>query len=448
MGRDIIIFALFVDKLKYPVNIGEAMKFAHIADAHLGAFSKNPRLRDLNLKAFEKAIDKSVEGRVDFILIAGDLFHNPIPDMEIVRRTVEILKRAKDEGIRIYAIYGSHDFSAGTTSLLDVLHTAGLFRKAVNYEVNGDKLRLIPVKDDTGASIVGISGLSSAAEVEYFEHLDREYLENIPNPKIFTFHTSITELKPSYISDRYAVPKSLLPKGFDYYAGGHLHERIVSDLNGAPLIYPGALFGATYNDLDILNERGFFIVEDFRPRFVKIEVCKFFKRVIKADGLSAKELEEKLMELSRGDYGESVVILKVKGELVSGRVSDIDFHTIRENFRKTALDVLLNTYALGSRERRKIEVIGETKEDIENEALKKISRYGFSTTRRVFEILKERKPEDMVSRDFANRLMEQMMEILRELREEEPPPKTPGSQPAELEEKRVGRRTLFDFGGG
>jgi len=444
MRIDIIIFALFVDKLKYPMNIGEMMKFAHIADAHLGAFSKNPILRDLNLKAFENAIERSIEEKVDFILIAGDLFHNPIPDMEIVRKTVEILRRAKDENIRIYAIYGSHDFSAGTTSLLDVLHTARLFRKAVNYESYEGKLKLLPIKDDTGVSIVGISGLSSSAEIEYFEHLDRKHLKSISNPKIFAFHTTISELKPAYIPDKYAIPKSLLPEGFDYYAGGHLHERIISDLNGAPLIYPGALFGATYNDLDILNERGFFIVENFKPKFVKIEVCKFFKRIINADGLSAKDLEEKLMKLSQEDYNGKVVILKVKGELISGRVSDIDFHKIRENFRKTALDILLNTYALTTKERKRIGVVGETKEDIENEIFKAISQYGLSTTRKIFDILKERKPEDMVNRDFMNRLMREMMGVIEKLKEEKD---TKKEEEEEKKDTYVKRKTLFDFGG-
>jgi len=422
------------------------MKFAHIADAHLGAFSKNPNLRDLNFKAFERAIDRSIEEKVDFILIAGDLFHNPIPDMEIVRKTVEILRRARDENIRIYAIYGSHDFSAGTTSLLDVLHTAGLFSKVVSYEADDKGLKLRPTIDESGISIVGISGLSSSAEISYFEQLDRDYLKSIPNPKIFAFHTTISELKPAYIPDRYAIPKSLLPEGFDYYAGGHLHEKIVANLNGSPLIYPGALFGATYNDLDVLNERGFFIVEDFKPRFVKIEVCKFFKKIIKADGLSAKDLEEKLMKLSKEDYGGSVVILKVKGELASGKVSDIDFHTIRENFRKTALDILLNTYSLTTRERRRIEIVGETKEDIENEVFEKISKYGFNVTRKVFDILKEKKPEDMVTRDFVNKLMEEMMEVIKGI--EESQDKREKVEKRKEKNIEAGRKTLFDFGGG
>lgn len=417
------------------------MKFAHIADAHLGAFSKNPKLKELNLKAFEIAIQKSIEEQVDFIIIAGDLFHNPIPDMEIVKRAVETLKKAVDKGIRIYAIYGSHDFSAGSTALLDVLSSTGLFKKVVNYEVHNGKLRILPVRDSTGVNILGMSGLSSAQEIEYFEHIDREYLEKIEHPKIFVFHTTISELKPSYIPDRYALPKSLLPQDFDYYAGGHLHERIESEVNGSPLIYPGALFGATYNDLDVLKERGFYIVEDFKPRFVPVEVCKFHKRVIKADGYSAEELNKKLLEISNEDYNGQVVILKVRGELRSGKVGEIDFHSIRENIRETAIDVLLNTYSLRSKERERANVVAESKEEIEEKVFEKISKYGVDATRKTFNILRERQPEGMRKEDFARDLLSKLLELIDTTKVENKESK--GKKKNERE--KTGYSTLFDF---
>ncbi|MCD6371045.1 MAG: DNA repair exonuclease [Thermoplasmata archaeon] len=388
------------------------MKFAHLADAHLGAFSKNPVLRDLNLKAFETAIMKSIEENVDFILIAGDLFHNPIPDMDIVKKSVEIMKSAVDAGIRIYAVYGSHDFSPGVSSLLDVLASTGIFKKVVKLEQNENKILLRETKDPSGISITGISGLSSSAEVKYFEHLDRDYLRKIPSPKIFVFHTTVEELKPSYIVDKNAIPKSLLPEGFDYYAGGHLHEKILSEKDGSPLIYPGALFGATYNDLDVLEKRGFFIVEDFKPRFVEIKVCDFYKKIINADGLSATELQEKLLSLAEENYEGKIVILKVKGELVSGKVGDINFHEIREKFKETAMDILLNTYGLTSRESIIISVVGETKEEIEHNVFSEISDYGESFTWELFNILKEGKPEDMTDSVFREALWRKAYPIL------------------------------------
>ena len=80
-------------------------KFAHITDCHIGSW-RNPKLRDLNLQAFEKSISISIEEQVDFIIITGDFFDVNIPQLGPVKRAVEILKQARDSGIPVYMIYG------------------------------------------------------------------------------------------------------------------------------------------------------------------------------------------------------------------------------------------------------------------------------------------------------------------------------------------------------
>ncbi len=423
------------------------MKFAHIADAHLGAFSKNKKLRELNLKAFEKAIEKSIEEEVDFIIIAGDLYHNPLPDMDIVKSSVEIMRRAKDKGIRIYVVYGSHDFSAGTTSLLDVLAEADVFKKVVNYEMHDGKIRLLPMRDKSGVALVGMPGLTAAMEVRYFteDAIDMDFLGALPEPKIFIFHTTVSELKPEYIPDKNAVPISKFPRGFNYYAGGHIHERIEYNFNGSPLIYTGALFGATYNDLDLLSDKkkGFYIVEDFKPRFVPIEVCEFEKKIYNATGKSASRVEEELLKYAKENHENRVVILKVRGELSSGKVADIDFRKIREEIENTAYDLLLNTYALTTKERKSMVLPGETQEEIENKVFEEISDFGVDFTRNLFSVLKMEKGEGENKKDFAERvwsssktLIDEALERKKEIKEE--------NREEKKEEKKI--KSLFDFG--
>ncbi len=408
----------FGDNVKYPLGYFESMKFSHIADAHLGAFSKNRKLSELNLKAFKIAIEKSIEESVDFIIIAGDLFHNPLPDMDIVKSTVSILQRAKEQGIRIYVVYGSHDFSAGTTSLLDVLSEAGVFRKVVRYEIHDGKLRLIPIKDPSGVYLVGMPGLTAAREVFYFldeeQGIDREYLESVPNPKIFIFHTTVNELKPEYIADKNAVPLSRFPRGFDYYAGGHLHERIEHKLDSGYLTYPGALFGSNYSDLDVLTDkqRGFYIVEDFKPRFVPVKVCEFEKVVFKADGNSATELQKKLMEFASRNHEGRVVILKVRGELKSGKVADINFRAIRDKILESAIDVLVNTYALRSVESGRMSVPVEEQEEIERRVFEEISEYGLNFTVSLFNLLRQEKKDEETKSDFERRITQAAMDMI------------------------------------
>ena len=86
-------------------------KFAHITDCHLGAW-RNPKLKEINLKAFQKAISICVEEKVDFIAITGDFFDVNVPELDHVKRAVDIMRQARRHGIEIYMIYGSHDFTA------------------------------------------------------------------------------------------------------------------------------------------------------------------------------------------------------------------------------------------------------------------------------------------------------------------------------------------------
>jgi len=101
------------------------VKFGHIADCHIGSW-RDPKLRAANTKSFCMAIDKCISEKVDFVLIAGDLFNTAVPGIDSLRMTVTQLKRLKDSDIPVYFIAGSHDFSPSGKTMLDVLEQAGL----------------------------------------------------------------------------------------------------------------------------------------------------------------------------------------------------------------------------------------------------------------------------------------------------------------------------------
>jgi len=58
------------------------MKFAHLGDCHLGSW-RQPELQELNFLSFQNAIDKAIKARVEFVLIAGDLFDSAYPHRNI-----------------------------------------------------------------------------------------------------------------------------------------------------------------------------------------------------------------------------------------------------------------------------------------------------------------------------------------------------------------------------
>lgn len=328
-------------------------RFAHMSDIHIGAF-RQPELKSLVLEAFEAAVDRCVREKVAFIVMAGDIFDSNIPDLSSVRRAAAKMKEAVDAGIRLYAIYGSHDFSPNYSSIVDVLNGAGLFTKAEEMSASHDKVSLSFVADPSGPKICGISGRKLSLDREEYAVLDRRSLEEEPGFKIFVFHGALDELKPPSLEKVEAMPADRLPSGFNYYAGGHVHARRLASLPGRPRIaYPGPLFATDYSELLQLahgQERGFYLV-DFDDdvtgvEFVPVNVCQVVELHYSAEGKTSGQASEELTELAgRADVRSKVVLLTVDGKLSDGKTSDIDFSAIRKRLAATEPRIVLSSYA-------------------------------------------------------------------------------------------------------
>lgn len=430
------------------------VKFAHIADCHLGAFGRNPKLREYNLKAFERAIDISIEREVDFIIIAGDLFHNPHPDMDVVNRAVQTLMRARRENIRIYSVYGSHDFNIARASLIDVLESAEVFKKVVNYLE--DENRLAPKEDPSGVSIAGLSGRKNRADVSYFEQIDFSFPAG-DDKSIFVFHSPIAELKPAEIHEERSLPLSSLPENFDYYAGGHIHMKIADSANS--IYYPGPTFGASYTDL-ARDERGFYLVDDWEPEYIRFEEPEILSKRIDAEGLKIEELEEKLESLLNEPMEGEILLLKIFGRLSKGIPSDIDFNDINSRLKGRGFDtVYLNRRELEGEELEHIKVKEEKEEEIERRLLEEQvgDEFGQSFGQELLKVLKMEKKDGETDHDYEERIWEEAWELVKKREEyetgtdEAEGKESTGDQDEEKEysqEKGIGGQiTLSDFGG-
>jgi DNA repair exonuclease SbcCD nuclease subunit len=328
-------------------------KFAHMSDIHIGAF-RQPELKGLLLDAFEAAINRCIEERVSFVIMAGDIFDSNIPDLSSVRRAARKMKEASDAGVRFYAIYGSHDFSPNYSSIVDVLDGAGLFTKAEVMSNSEGKTLLSFISDPSGPKLCGISGRKLSIDVDEYTALDRQKLEDEPGFKIFVFHGALDELKPPALEKMVSMPASSLPAGFGYYAGGHVHSRRVASLPGrANIAFPGPLFATDYSELLQMAhgaERGFYIV-DFEDtavskiEFVPIKVCELVDLHYSADGKSSDQASKELSELSKSALPDRVVLLTVEGELAQGKTSDIDFYAIRKRLLSSRPLIVLTNYS-------------------------------------------------------------------------------------------------------
>ena len=418
-------------------------KFAHITDCHLGAW-RNPKLKEINLKAFERAITICIEENVDFIAITGDFFDVNVPELDHVKKAVEIMRQARGCGIEIYMIYGSHDFTASTVSIVDILHSAGLFIKPVEFEQIRDKIRLKFIQDQkTVFKITGLSGRKSGLDSEYYNLLDMGSLESEEGIKVFLFHTPISELTPIDLAHGESIPLSLLPKGFKYYGGGHLHRRIEHkyDDGKSMIIYPGPLFGSTFTDLEDTAEgekRGFYIInydndnETIRAKFIEIKIADIILHTINANQNTIKQTEDKICAVVEQiqDLTNKIILIKVRGTLSSGKRTDINFSKFEEQLlAKGALVTFINRNSLVSPEAAQVKVFSTSIEDIEKKVIKDrissfkidpaikddkvknfiksklLSEKGEDTANKLLLALKMEKIENETASDFETRLL-------------------------------------------
>ena len=352
------------------------MKFAHLSDVHLG-FQKQESLQKIEQQVFEKILDECITRKVDFILIPGDLFHVNIPEMRVQKFAFAKFRAVHDAGIPIYVVYGSHDFSPVSNSVIDLLAEVGYITKvtdATSHEDGAISLKCL-VDPKTGAKITGLSGLKVGKDREWYEKLDRESLEAEQGFKIFLFHGGISDMKTDSGMDGDQMPLSLLPKGFSYYAGGHMHKWNHQSFDGySNVVYPGTPFAGYHADLeDNANgeKRGFVLVE-FEDtvksvNFIEIENTEYEVIEVDANNRKAesvnKELAEKTAEI---DVANKVVIIKIQGELMSGKTADVDVSLVRDNLNdKDALVVNVSKTQLTSKEYAITEAKGSNKEEIE-----------------------------------------------------------------------------------
>ena len=294
------------------------MKFAHMADCHIGSW-RDPKLKDTSTHAFIKAVDKCIKEKVDFILIAGDLFNTSFPRLDNLKAVVTKFKQLKDIGIPVYIVPGSHDYSPSGKTILDVLEEAGLFINVFNKgTVENGKLKLeFTVDKKTGAKITGMLGKRGTLERLYYEKLVLDNLEKEEGYKIFIFHSGIDELKPKEMENIITQPLSLLPKGFDYYAGGHVHIVDDKQIGGyGKIAYPGPLFPNSFAELEKLESGGFYIVEGGNLRFEPIQIYNIEKLQIDCNHKPPEKIKDEILShFKTKELNNTIVLIRLAGTL-------------------------------------------------------------------------------------------------------------------------------------
>ncbi|MEM2119175.1 MAG: DNA repair exonuclease, partial [Candidatus Bathyarchaeia archaeon] len=320
----------------------KAFSFVHAADLHLGysQYGLEARREDFD-KVFRELVEKTIELKPDFMIIAGDLFHHARPSNITLESTIKSFSKLRDAGIPVLAVDGSHDSAPNvvTGTILNPLDSAGLIYYLPRQE--GACWR----KPDC-CYVYGVPNYRTRQKTE--EALPAFLEQNKPEPdpsvfNIFVMHMAVDlpNVKPPYIEAE--VPAELVPDGFDYYAAGHVHKRYLERFKSGLLAYSGCVETVDYEEAE--NAKGFYFVNvdeegHASPEFVELESPRKFVIIDREyTGLSAAKVTERAVQLVKEVDAEGAIIVPVLRGVLPAEASrsEVDIAQIRSAAEKALL---------------------------------------------------------------------------------------------------------------
>jgi len=215
-----------------------SFRFFHSADIHLDSPLRGlagqegnavARVRTATREALDTLVGLAIEEKVDFVVIAGDLYDGDWRDYKTGLFFAAQMGRLNKEGIPVYLLHGNHDSESQITRRLELPNNVRVFgtRKPETFAL--DELK------------VALHG-QSFRQRDVTDNLVPEY----PAPVSGAFNIGVlhTGLGGMGGHENYApcAIQDLTNKGYDYWALGHVHQASV--LHEKPhVVFPGNLQG-------------------------------------------------------------------------------------------------------------------------------------------------------------------------------------------------------------
>jgi DNA repair exonuclease SbcCD nuclease subunit len=287
--------------------------FVHAADLHLGysQYGLETRRQDFD-DAFKELVDRTIQLKPDFLIIAGDLFHQARPSNHTLENTIRSFKRLKDAGIPVLTVDGSHDSAPNTitSTILYPLDSAGLIIHLPRHQ------GACWSKKDS-CYVYGIPTYHNRHKTQ--EALPKFMEENQPIPQagianIFVFHGALDLPSVKGPFEAEILPEEL-PGGFCYYAAGHVHERHLSKFKDGILVYSGCTETVSYSEAKY--PKGFYYVKVDEKGQIQTELIELSSPrrfvIVEQDfsGMSSAKITEIATQMVRDAEAEGAVIIPV-----------------------------------------------------------------------------------------------------------------------------------------
>lgn len=211
------------------------IRVAHLADLHIGSALRGladypgaPAIdpHEAPYEALRAAVLRIAGGGYHGVLIAGDVFDRRHTDARALAACQDALGAFHEAGLRTVVVSGNHD---AETPLPHKLHLPPSVRW-----LGSDAPESVSW---TGLGIT-VHG-QSVADPDERRDLAAGYPRRIPGTvNIGLLHTSLDGSWSRRICAP-SAPRTLERAGYDYWALGHVHHRVVPDNTAAFAVYPG-----------------------------------------------------------------------------------------------------------------------------------------------------------------------------------------------------------------
>ncbi len=288
-------------------------RFLHAADPHIDSplrglsdYEGAPvdEIRGATRRAFAATVDLAIAEKVDFVLIAGDLFDGPWEDYSTALWTDGQFHRLHQADIPVFLVRGNHD-------------AASRIEHSISWPEN------VHVFDSAAAETRRLESLNVTLHGQSYARADEtnDLAKNYP-PRIegcFNIGLLHTSLSGFEGHERYAPTSlaTLLSHRYDYWALGHVHQRTVVN-ESPPVCFSGNLQGRHIRET---GEKGVFLVEVRDGKMVghEFRAVDQMRWAALDIELSPEEDEADLLEKLEAECNR--LVREADGRLVAVRVS-------------------------------------------------------------------------------------------------------------------------------
>lgn len=274
------------------------MRFIHIADVHLGAVPDKgypwSRQREEEIwRTFRRLLDEAENQQADFLLIAGDLFHQP-PTLRELREVNYLF--GKLSHTQVVLIAGNHDFlGEGSPERTfqwneNVIFLDKEYCECIYFE-------------DYHTYIYGFSYYSREITDSLYDELRPEQEEGC-------------HILLAHGGDERHIPfnkKKLGESGFDYIALGHIHKP--QELMTGRMAYAGALEPIDANDV---GPHGYIMGEfengKIHTEFIKFACRSYVHLELESNArMTSFAMQEQIEETIHRYGNENIYRIRIKG---------------------------------------------------------------------------------------------------------------------------------------